>query len=524
MLKLNAVARPAAALVAAVVLVFAASCGDDDDSGATPTPGTSETPSESSATPAPATPSAEGFTLTGGGEGDFHTGSHSLALGDFNDDGEIDLLAGAPQADGPDGRRFDGGAAYVIFGPLAGEERGVANADITVYGSFAGDNLGYATLAGDLNGDDIDDVLIGAPGVTAGFDPRTDQGRVYVFFGGSDLGDEPVLDLETDVYDFTVTGSEGFSRLSNSMAMGDINADGTQDLVVASPFAGREPGTAPGGPRTTLGEVYVIYGGDDLSGEFNIARDEYDVLISGKEAQGQFGGALAVADFDGDGNDDIAIGAHRSSAADDRLQSGVLYVFNGADDLPQRMSTQDGDEDAIILGPAASAAFGFPLTAGDFDGDGTPDLAAGAQLEAPDGLLSAGTLRVISGGDLDSNIDLASDEGEFTIPGTDPGQLLPTSLAAAAAGEDAPSVLVVGNQLATSVEQPGGGHAYVIMDGVTQVTNIAELGVAIGGEAGDRAGNAVAAAGVDSGTAVAVLAPGAGGGIGAVWVFFYGQD
>jgi len=188
------------------------------------------------------------------------------------------------------------------------------------------------------------------------------------------------------------------------------------------------------------------------------------------------------------------------------------------------MSTQSGDEDASILGPAASAAFGFPLAAGDFDGDGTPDLAAGAQLEAPDDLLSAGTLRVISGDDLDSNIDLASDEVEFTIPGTDPGQLLPTSLAAAAAGEDAPSVLVVGNQLATSVEQPGGGNAHVIADGVTQVANIAELGVAISGEAGDRAGNAVAAARVDSGTAVAVLAPGAGGDIGAVWVFFYGQE
>jgi hypothetical protein len=111
-------------------------------------------------------------------------------------------------------------------------------------------------LAGDLNRDDTDDIIVGAPGVTAGFDPRSDQGRAYVFYGSADVGDESELDLTEDVFDAAITGAEGFSRLGHAMDVGDVNGDGTQDLVAGAPFAGRKPGTPPGGERTSLGEVH----------------------------------------------------------------------------------------------------------------------------------------------------------------------------------------------------------------------------------------------------------------------------
>jgi hypothetical protein len=92
--------------------------------------------------------------------------------------------------------------------------------DMTVYGAKEGDQLGTSVLAADLNGDGVDDIVVGAPGVTAGDDPRTDQGRAYVFFGSDSVPE--TVDLADGGFDFTVTGAEGFSRLAHPMASGDL--------------------------------------------------------------------------------------------------------------------------------------------------------------------------------------------------------------------------------------------------------------------------------------------------------------
>ena len=294
MLRLPATCHVAAAIFAAALLLLTVSCGGDDDE-----PSPSPTQTEDGTPPPESVGAVSGdvidlasqppvFSVQGENDDDFLSGSTSVALGDFNGDGEPDLLVGAPMADGPGEARVDGGEAYVIFGPLE-DELDLADADpgVTIYGALPGDSLGYTVLAGDLNNDGTDDILVAAPGVTAGFDLRTDQGRVYVFYGGSELQD--VYDLSEDVFDFTVTGAEGFSRLGHAMDIGDVNGDGAPDLVVGAPFAGRAPGSPPGSARTGLGEVYIIFGAGDLSGEKNIASLQQDVLISGKQGPPSFG-------------------------------------------------------------------------------------------------------------------------------------------------------------------------------------------------------------------------------------------
>ena len=530
MLRLSACSRAAAALIAAALVLPALSCGGDGDDDPTPSPAATEegTPPLENEGPISSdvidlAAQAPLLTVYGQNNEDFQTGSHGLDLGDFNGDGETDLLIGAPQADGPEEARAEGGEAYVVFGPLEGElDLANETPDVTIYGALPGDNLGYSVLAGDLNNDGTDDVLVAAPGVTAGFDPRTDQGRIYVFYGGSDL--QGLYDLSEDVYDFTVTGAEGFSRLGHSMDIGDVNGDGTPDLIAGAPFAGREPGSPPGSERTGVGEVYVLFGGE-LSGEKNIASLQQDVLLSGRQGApsfGAFGAALAVADLDGDGTDDIAIGAHRSDAAADRAASGAVYVFHGRGDWPQRLTTQDDEQDATILGPSPSAGFGFPLAAGDFNGDGTADIAAGSQTEAGDGGPSSGGVRVIFGGpNLDDTIDLAVADADVLLPGRHPGNLLPSSLSAGDIDGDNDSELVAGAPFSGHDEgRRSGGLVYIVPGdaGFEMTAGLASANDSrplLGREIDDRLGVVVAAGRFSAETGgVALMAPGASAGEG----------
>src|SRR3990172_6249883 len=128
------------------------------------------------------------------GKSDLESDQPGLAAGDFNDDGLDDLLVGARFAD-PDGRE-DAGAAYIITGsrsPAKSVDLAAQEQDMTIIGARPGDNLGFSAAAADVNGDGIDDMVLGAFAAGAPDDPSTRPGAVYVLFGRNDLPDS--LDL-----------------------------------------------------------------------------------------------------------------------------------------------------------------------------------------------------------------------------------------------------------------------------------------------------------------------------------------
>ena len=240
-----------------------------------------------------------GFRIDGAATGDF-LGSSVAGAGDVNADGYDDLLIGAPSAENND-RDFSG-SAYVVFGgdtaPLDLADLG--NRGFRIDGAAARDRSGSSVAgAGDVNGDGIDDLLIGAP--DADNNGHDGSGSAYVVFGGS-TNDVDLADLADR--GFRIDGTEDYAQLGVSVAgAGDVNGDGFDDLLL-------------GAWGEYAGAAYVVFGGNDQS------LDLRDLGSRGFRIGGAFvndmigaaGTGTGTGDVNGDGYDDLLIGAWPDSA------------------------------------------------------------------------------------------------------------------------------------------------------------------------------------------------------------------
>ncbi|MEE9285911.1 MAG: hypothetical protein V3V35_09325 [Dehalococcoidia bacterium] len=502
---------PAATAIAVALLAFPSlACGGDGgEAPASPTPTESGTQTVQSTPTATVQPLADTFDLStqsplftvyGADAGDLSGGYQALAVGDFNDDGRQDLLIGAAMADGPDNLRRDAGEAYVIFGEAdlpSNLDLAEKGPDILILGASPGDSLGRTVLAADLNDDGVDDIIVGAPGVTAGEDPRTDQGRTYVFFGSPDLKETLDLADETPEYDFVVTGAEGFSRIGDALASGDVNGDGVADLILGAPFAGRDVGAPPGSVRKEAGEVYVVFGSISLADEVNIAFDEPGFMVSSDQRFGQFGAAVAAGDVNGDGTDDVIVGAHLIDVGE-REAAGAVYVFFGGSDLSGRRFIARGEQDAGILAEAGDN-LGLPLASADVNDDGIDDIIAGARTAdgLEDGQPAAGDIHVLFGRPgLEGDFDLSQGPADLTIRGASAGHLIPTSLALSDVDGDQAIDIILSASMGP-MERPAAGAIYIISGGATlqgtvDLATPAHRFAIVGAEPDDRLGSTIA--------------------------------
>ena len=421
---------------------------------------------------------SNGFTLNGIDAGD-QSGVSVSSAGDVNGDGYDDLIIGADGADPGGNNRA--GETYLVYGGASAPGRdGVLDLSgldgtngFILTGIDAYDYSGASvSSAGDINGDGYDDLIIGATRAGGA------AGETYVVYGGANApGTDGVLDLGAldGTNGFILTGIDANDQSGRSVSSaGDINGDGYDDLIIGA-----------NGADNGAGETYIIYGGASAPGiggvlDLGALDGTNGFILTGIDGDDRSGSSVSSAgDVNGDGYDDLIIGA-RFADPNGRREAGETYVVYGGASAPGTggvldLGALDGTNGFILNGIDASDFSGFSVSsAGDVNGDGYDDLIIGARLADPNGASGAGETYIVYGGasapGTGGVLDLSDLDGTngFTVTGIDAGDNSGFSVSSAGdVNGDGYDDLIIGARFADPNGDRDAGEAYIVYGGAS---------------------------------------------------------
>ena len=358
-----------------------------------------------------------GFQISGTNGGD--NLGFSVAMGDFNGDGIEDLLVGASQADNYRG------AGYVIFGKDTGVSGAFAgNIDVATLDGTNGfkmpavNSYDYAgtsvTNAGDINGDGIDDIAIGA----MGSDPNgSNSGSVYIVYGKS-TGFTATVSLSglDGTNGFRIAGLTAGDQLGISVSgAGDVNDDGVDDLIIGSNGL-----TNNGGAFIVFGKNTAVNGAFASSVNVSSLDGTNGVRIDGELSGDNLGIRVSgLGDVNGDGIDDVIIGA--TGKDDGGSNAGAAYVVFGKTTwgATASLSALDGTNGFQINGEAAGDNLSRVAGMGDWNDDGAMDILVATSFHDAGGNNSGAAWIIWGQGGTPAFVGTAGDDDLSGTPGND---------------------------------------------------------------------------------------------------------
>lgn len=294
-----------------------------------------------------------------------------IFIADVNGDGYGDLICGAPDY-GSNGR------VYIAFGATSFSGAnynlyGSGKPDVMITGSSATDEVGSMIASGDINGDGIQDLVLGT--YRADRNSQNQSGGALIFYGTTSWSS--TIDLSSTTADVEIYGSSNLEQVGKSVDVGDINGDGYDDVVLGAPKSSPNPDGL--GTRTYAGAVYVIYGGSSLSSTINLATTSADIEIYGSNLGGttQAGDVAWVGDVNGDSYDDIFFGYYHADEPtwSNPGHSGIIWGVLGSASPNSTYDTFYGEEDFQTYGSTTNTyGVGYRGDIGDVNNDGYEDL------------------------------------------------------------------------------------------------------------------------------------------------------
>ncbi|MCI0635413.1 MAG: integrin alpha [Actinobacteria bacterium] len=336
--------------------------------------------------------------------GDDHFGGSIVSLGDLDGDGVSDLAVGA---DGDNDGGQDQGAVWILFlnadGTVENEQK---ISELT--GGFGGvldpgDHFGCGVAAvGDLDGDGVPDLCAGAEWDDDGGNL---QGALWMLF----LNADGTVKAQRKISE-TAGGFGGTLNVNDNLgrsvaALGDLDGDGVTDLAVGAP--GDHLGAS------VLGAVWILFLNPDGTVKAEQKINELNGGFGGNLDHGDLFGisVAALGDLDGDGVGDLAVGAPRG---DDEGAVWILFMnSDGTVSSEQKVSDAAGGFGGVL---GSNDQFGISVAApGDLDGDGTVDLAVGANHDSFDGYDQGATwiLFMAADGTVESEQKISETSGGF---------------------------------------------------------------------------------------------------------------
>jgi hypothetical protein len=305
-------------------------------------------------------------------------GAAIAELGDLNGDGKKEVAVGVP------GEGTGQGAVWILSLNTDGTVSSLQKISDT-QGGFGGsldegDAFGQVRNAGDIDGDGITDLAVGATGDDDGGTEEgsdgADRGAVWILFLNSDgtvSGHQKISDTQGG-FEGTLDNNDEFGTVP--APMGDLNGDSVPDLAVSALFDD-DGGT---GSDANHGAVWILFLNSDgtVSSHQKISDTQggFDADLVDDDF---FGGSARVGDVDGDGVTDLAVGARDDDGGLDRGAVWILFLnSDGTVSGHQKISDTQGGFTGTL---DDNDAFFVPGRMGDLDGNGVPDLAVGAFLD-----------------------------------------------------------------------------------------------------------------------------------------------